>query len=258
MNTKTLLCLCLLVTSALVGCTTREIAAPTSLAPTSESLVLFPTPSPGPTLELVHAPGSVLTATASTPFSSSTPTFVPTPEPTHAPCSLLTPTASIRIESNWPTFENRSFGIRLRYPITFYHQTWDTSTFPDKLLSVTFQDQKYRNTEIHQIPNVALNIWDNAEKLDIRTWLARHSTTEPFGTEVNLKNPVFFLWPNTQPVSMTANGIGGICFTSDAMGLEGIHVILSKGKWIVELSYGAFGPDDLGPIYRAMLSSLDL
>lgn len=228
MNTKTLLLECLLVTSALVRCTAEEVSSvPTSLVLKTE------TPSP------------FLIPTS-------------TPEPTYASCSALTSTVSIYVGPNWPIYENPDFGIRLRYPLAFYYQTWDVSTFPGKLLSVSFQDQKYRDKEIPQIPNMALNVWDNTERLSIEAWLAHHSTTEPFGTEVNLEFPVYFLWPEVQPEAVTVNDMEGLRFTSDAMGLKNHNVIFAHREWIVEFSYGAFGPDDLGPIYNAMLGSLEL
>jgi hypothetical protein len=67
---------------------------------------------------------------------------------------------------------------------------------------------------------------------------------------------VLYLWPDEPVRSVTVAGRDGTRFAIDAMGLRVPAVLLQHRDWMLEISFGDFGPDHLEPVFGAILETL--
>ncbi len=173
------------------------------------------------------------------------------PNDVSLPCSALVRASSFN--SSWPTFEVPDFGIRLRYPPNLQLQTADAGGSAGPLRAITLENSRSSDSNAPQIPKITLTVWE-AQGLTVQDWVSRHTTTLPFGGQVSLPDPRYFLWLGLKPEPVTVNSVPGLCFINSTNTIS-YHLVLPHRNWIVELAYDAFGPDYLGPAYSAILTS---
>jgi hypothetical protein len=174
----------------------------------------------------------------------------------------VAPVEAVRPErvgtSAWPVYGNDRYGIQLRYPPTFFFVEGQFANDATWEWNVNFFDKQYQQEHPPQTPGIWLHAYPNPEGMRLDDWLTRHSTSASFGTEVDLEPPVYYLWPNEPIQKVSVAGREGRSFTSDALGLRIPIVLLAHRDWILDIALGDFGPDDLRPIFAAMLETLEL
>lgn len=260
----------------------EALSSPVVTVSPSSTIVQNPPPTTTPTLlprsltTLTLTPTSTrlvtssVTVTPTANFDTVTPTL-PSEQPesplsspttdlqmvqTNCQIDNFTPSDSIL---DWPVYNNDSFGISVAYPPDFYFNTMDVSVHdPTWLLSTTFQEKVYQNMQVPQVPNIALSVFDNPDALTLNEWFSQRSTTEPFGSEVELEFPSFNLLPEAMPTPVLINDVEGLCFGSDAMGLKIYSILFPYKEWIVDISYGAFGPTDLETTFKEIVSTFTI
>ena len=157
--------------------------------------------------------------------------------------------------STWPVYANDEYGIYLRYPPTFFFSEGDNDAEFQWDWSVVFIDEQYQVDRPPQTPGIWIHAYPNPEGISPDDWLAHHGTAAPFGAETDTESPVYHLWPVQ---AFPALGLEGRYFVGDAMGLRIPTLLLPHADWMIEIACGDFGPDDLEPVFTAMLGTLEL
>ena len=161
--------------------------------------------------------------------------------------------------STWPIYTNNEYGLQLRYPPHFLvvrGESTDETMWAE--WRVTVFDERYQQQPPPQTPGIWISAYPNPDGISPTDWLAHRATFAPFGTEVDLRPPVYYLWPDEPVQQISVAGHEGCSIVSNAMGLRIPAVLLTHEDWMLEIAYGDFGPEDLQPVFTAMLQTLEL
>ncbi len=152
------------------------------------------------------------------------------------------------VTQDWPTYVNETYGFQIRYPAHFYTTTWVVSG--TRAMYVSFIDRKWKGQS--EVPDIGIVIYNNPEKLPLRTWLMTH-TGDPANPETT--ENVLFVDPGKIEEVRTA-GATALKFVDGGM-FPMPSLLMDQGKYAMKVYYTPIGPDNLEPVYELMLATLE-
>ncbi len=238
------------------GCT---LAPPStkSIAPLTAT-VLYLTPTTTPTLFPSVTPTAIFTPVsklAPTPTYTLVPTSTPIPTPTLTSVVTESYTLSAYEDiTSWEAYPLPHIDGALLAP-----SGWvivEAGEMRERLYSITFQPPFWDSPEAcgYQCPVISAVVYSlethNASTDEtLRDWLARRTTPEPFGTDVDEAVMYFGV---TAPTETTLGVQPALGFYHEAMGIRIYTVVAARGDVVIAFSKTHVDQFEFEPIYELM------
>jgi hypothetical protein len=169
--------------------------------------------------------------------------------------------ARLRLQDDWagigampgPLYTLVDPGLTLRYPLNWLVREEEAGD-PDFVShSVSFIPPTFANSDQPQVPAINLFIYRPPFDGALNEWLEAYSTDAPFGSEAGPETHFFGVG---DLVEINGGSLLGLRFTHDVLGLTAHELLFVVGQTVVGLSYVEMGPEDLGPAFVQVQSSL--
>jgi hypothetical protein len=119
--------------------------------------------------------------------------------------------------------------------------------------SVSFIPPAFANSDQPQVPAINLFVYRPPLEGPLSGWLEAYSTDAPFGSQAG---PATHFFGVGDLVEVNGGSLWGLRFTHDVLGLTAHELLFVVGQTVVGLSHVEMGPEDLGPAFVQVQSSL--
>lgn len=174
------------------------------------------------------------------------------PLPTSAPfVSQPGYSSLIQVDEDWKKYCNPAFGYSLRYPPTMFYREWNPAA--DILNSVSFYLIQDSERLPYQVPEITVSTFANPQQLSFREWFLAHS--DRASTRTTESSAAFFQ-DTSEPLTVTVDGLEALAFKEAFGSVRAERLVLARDGIVFSISYTDFGDGRLGPVYQAVVSTL--
>ncbi len=153
--------------------------------------------------------------------------------------------------ANWNKYSNPEMGYSLEYPSTMVYREWDPAA--DILHSVSFYLAQDSDSPLYRVPEIAITVFSNPQRLTSKEWLTAHSGRE--GAQIGRSSAAFF-GNITEPTTVIVDGLRAIAFGESFGSIHAERIIIARDASIFSMSYTDFGKQKLRSIYWDMVSTV--